>query len=65
MFTGLVSSPRVCLGSLTNTQGLPLHRLTYIAFAELKSAYSCSEYNTAGVENEYRNGTCFYSFYWN
>jgi len=38
MFTALVSSPRVPLSSLTNTQGLPLHRLTYIAFAELKTA---------------------------
>ena len=36
MFTALLSSPRVRLGSLTNTQGLPLHRLTYITFEELK-----------------------------
>ena len=48
MFTELASSPRVRLGSPTNTQGLPLHRLTYIAFAELKQAYPYSEYNTAG-----------------
>ena len=36
MFAALVSSPQVRLSSITNTQGLPLHRLTYIAFAELK-----------------------------
>ena len=39
MFTGLSSSQRVCLSSLTNTQGLPSHRLTYIDFAELRLAY--------------------------
>jgi len=39
MFTGLASSPQVLLSSQTNTQGLPLHRLTYIAFEELKNAY--------------------------
>jgi hypothetical protein len=27
------------LSSITNTQGLPSHRLTYIAFAEFKHAY--------------------------
>jgi len=30
--------PRVPLSSQTNTQGLPWHRLTYIAFAELNKA---------------------------
>jgi hypothetical protein len=39
MFTALSSSQRVRLSSLTNTQGLPLHRLTYIYFAELRHAY--------------------------
>jgi hypothetical protein len=29
MFTELVSSPRVRLSSLTNTQGKPQHRLLY------------------------------------
>jgi len=38
MFTALASSPRVRLSSLTNTQGLPQYRLTYIGFAELKHA---------------------------
>jgi hypothetical protein len=39
MFAELASSPQVRLSSLTNTQGLPSHRLTYIAFEELK--YAC------------------------
>ena len=39
MFSALVSSPQVHLSSPTNTQGLPLHQLTYIAFEELK--YAC------------------------
>jgi len=38
MFTALASSLRVRLSSLTNTQGLPQYRLTYIGFAELKHA---------------------------
>ncbi len=38
MITALASSLQVRLGSLTNTQGLPQNRLTYIAFAELKHA---------------------------
>jgi transposase len=40
MFTALVSSLRVCLSSITNTQGLPYDRLTYIAFAEFKACMS-------------------------
>ena len=39
MFTALASSPRARLSSLTNTQGLPSHRLTYIGFAELKAMW--------------------------
>jgi len=38
MFPALASSLQVRLSSLTNTQGLPLNRLTYIAFAEFKHA---------------------------
>ena len=38
MFAKLASSPRVRSSSTTNTQGLPSHRLTYIAFAELEQA---------------------------
>ena len=38
MFTALLSNSQVRLRSLTNTQGLPLHRLTYIAFADPKQA---------------------------
>ena len=38
MFTALASSPRVRSSSITNTQGLPADRLTYIAFAELQHA---------------------------
>ena len=30
MFTPLASNPRVRLGSLTNTQGMPSHRLTIL-----------------------------------
>ncbi len=40
MFTALASSPQVRLSSLTNTQGLPHNRLTYIAFAEFKACMS-------------------------
>ena len=40
MFTALASSPQVRLSSLTNTQGLPHKRLTYIAFAEFKACMS-------------------------
>ena len=36
MFTALASSLQVRLSSSTNTQGLPTHRLIYIAFAKLK-----------------------------
>ena len=36
MFTVLVSSRQVRLRSITNTQGSPWHRLTYMAFADLK-----------------------------
>ena len=36
MFTALHSSQQVRLRSLTNTQGLPSHRLTYIAFEDLR-----------------------------
>lgn len=38
MFSALASSPRVRSSSITNTQGLPANRLTYIAFAELQHA---------------------------
>ncbi len=40
MFTALASSLQVRLSSLTNTQGLPHNRLTYIAFAEFKACMS-------------------------
>ena len=40
MFTALASSLQVRLSSLTNTQGLPHKRLTYIAFAEFKACMS-------------------------
>jgi hypothetical protein len=38
MFTALHSGRRVRLRSLTNTQGLPSHRLTYIVFEDLMHA---------------------------
>jgi len=49
MITAVPSSLRVRLSSLTNTQGLPSHRLIYISFAELKLAYPFLDYCTKGA----------------
>ena len=38
MFTASASSSQVRLSSITNTQGSPSNRLTYICFAELRHA---------------------------
>ncbi len=40
MFTASTSSSQVRLSSITNTQGSPSNRLTYICFAELRHACS-------------------------
>ncbi len=64
MFTALASSPQVRLSSLTNTQGLPHNRLTYIAFAELKACMSLL-LNIALSGVRYAGGTvAIYGLHW-
>ncbi len=52
MFTALASSLQVRLSSSTNTQGLPLRRLTYIAFAELELHVPFVYFTTSEMSDE-------------
>ena len=48
MFSALDSSQRVRLRSITNTQGSPSHRLTYIDFEDLRLHAPPTQFNILG-----------------